>query len=91
MPNKITWQAHYTLRLKNSGKVQRKDKIQETTIKPKQSQLCITGRKYLGGTDQKRKTVRERKGPSSKKPSTSQPSKQTNNQYQNFICYYHIT
>ena len=41
-------------------------------VKAKQLATCITGKKYLGGTDQKRKMSGGDEGPSSKKPSTSQ-------------------
>ena len=42
-------------------------------VKAKQLAACITGRKYWGGTDRKRKRSRNDEGdPSSEKPSTSQ-------------------
>ena len=41
-------------------------------VKAKQLAACITGKKYMGGTDRKRKTSGSNEGPSSKKPSTSQ-------------------
>ena len=42
-------------------------------VKAKQLATCITGKKYMGGTDRKRKRSRSDEGdPSSEKPSTSQ-------------------
>ena len=41
-------------------------------VKAKQLATCITGKKYMGGMDRKRKTSRSDEGPSSKKPSTGQ-------------------
>ena len=66
--------ATYTFKIMNTfsdGTTQRG--LQERyQVKAKQLATCITGKKYMGGTDQKRKTSGSDEGPSSKKPSTGQ-------------------
>ena len=66
--------ATYTFKIVNTfsdGTTQRA--LQERyQVKAKQLATCITGKKYMGGTYQKRKTSGSDEGPSSKKSSTGQ-------------------
>ena len=70
-----TW-AYKISNIFGKGTTQRK--IQELySIQAKQLAACITGRKYLGGADRKRRISGTDEGPSSsKKPSASSTSTQ---------------
>ena len=66
--------ATYTFKIVNtfSDRTTQRGLQESYQVKDKQLATCITGKKYMGGTDRKRKTSGSDEGPSSKKPSTGQ-------------------
>ena len=67
--------ATYTFKIVNTfaDRTTQRGLQERYQVKAKQLAACITGRKYLGGTDRKRKRSGSDEGaPSTKKPSTSQ-------------------